>query len=99
MANAEAKVCANAIVRALNGETVDEDIATNSACYSPITNRKASWLSANFLYGDIYDAAGKVKGKGMHRLDIGEAPEKEVNGDSYEDMYQWADSLFADSFM
>lgn len=99
MANSEAKVCADAILRALSGEAPDENIATNSACYSPITGSTASWLSTNFVYGDIYDAAGNVKGKGMHRSDIGEAPAERVNKDSYEDMFVWADSLFADSFM
>ena len=98
MANAEAKVCADAIVRALNGEAPDTDIATSSACYSPITSKSASWLSANFLYGDIVDANGVVKGKGMHRVDLGEAPASQVGGDSLEDMYTWADSLFSDCY-
>jgi hypothetical protein len=98
MASSEAKVCADAILRALNGEAPDQNIATNSACYSPITNRKASWLSTSFIYGDIFDAASNVKGKGMHRVDAGEAPDEEVNGDSYEDMFQWAESIFSDSY-
>jgi len=34
MANSEAKICADAIVRAFNGEAPDEDIATSSACFS-----------------------------------------------------------------
>jgi len=99
MANSEAKICADAIVRAFNGEAPDQDIATSSACYSPITNRTSSWLSTNFIYGDIFDAAGNVKGKGMHRVDIGEAAFDMVDGDSYQDMYTWADSLFADSYI
>lgn len=99
MANSEAKVCADAILRALNGEAADQNIATSSACYSPITARTASWLSANFIYGNIYDAKGVVKGKGMHRLDLGEAPAQRVNNDSYQEMFTWADSLFADSFV
>jgi sulfide dehydrogenase [flavocytochrome c] flavoprotein subunit len=37
MANAEAKVCADAILRSLNGESPDKNITTNSACFSPIT--------------------------------------------------------------
>jgi NADH dehydrogenase FAD-containing subunit len=98
MANSEAKVCADAILRALRGESLDDNVATSSACYSPITSNTASWLSTNFIYGDIYDALGAVKGKGMHRVDIGEAPAERVNGDSYQDMFTWADSLFADSF-
>jgi NADPH-dependent 2,4-dienoyl-CoA reductase/sulfur reductase-like enzyme len=99
MANSEAKVCADAILRSLSGTPLDENIATNSACYSPITSSTASWLSTNFVYGDIFDAAGNVKGKGMHRTDIGEAPPDRVDHDSYEDMFEWADALFADSFM
>jgi NADPH-dependent 2,4-dienoyl-CoA reductase/sulfur reductase-like enzyme len=97
MANSEAKVCADAIVRALAGEAPDTNVATNSACYSPITAKTASWLSANYNYGDIYDAAGNVKGKGMHRVDLGEADR--ADGDNYEDMFTWANSLFADSFV
>jgi sulfide dehydrogenase [flavocytochrome c] flavoprotein subunit len=99
MANSEAKVCADAILRALNGEAPDQNVATNSACYSPITARTASWLSTNFIYGDVYDVNGAVKGKGMHRVDIGEAPAARVNNDSYVEMFTWADSLFADSFV
>jgi NADPH-dependent 2,4-dienoyl-CoA reductase/sulfur reductase-like enzyme len=98
IANSEAKVCADAIVRSFNGEAPDRNIATNSACYSPITNKTSSWLSTNFIYGDIRDVNGSVKGKGMQRVDIGEAEENMVDGDSYQDMFIWAESLFADSF-
>lgn len=99
MANSEAKVCADAIVRALSGQAPDEDIATSSACFSPITNTTASWLSANFIYGDIFDVNGMVKGKGMHRVDIGEAPSNNIDQGSFEDMYKWSESLFADTFI
>jgi NADH dehydrogenase FAD-containing subunit len=99
MANSEAKVCADAIVRSFTGQLPDEDIATSSACFSPITNTKASWLSTNFIYGDIVDAAGNVIGKGMNRVDIGEAPANKINGDSYQDMFTWADSIFSDSYI
>ncbi len=99
MANSEAKVCADAILRVFNGEMPDTDIATSSACFSPITNKTASWLSTNFIYGDIFDASGNVKGKGMHRVDIGEAPPNSVDGDSYQDMFTWAESIFADSYI
>ena len=98
MASAEAKVCSDAIIRSLLGEAPDQNIATNSACYSPITNKTASWLSASFIYGDIYDAAGNVKGKGMHRVDLGEAASDQIDSDSYEDMFKWSQSLFADAF-
>ncbi len=98
MASAEAKVCSDAIIRSFLGKEPDQNIATNSACYSPITNKTASWLSASFIYGDIYDAAGNVKGKGMHRVDLGEAAIDQIDSDSYEDMFKWSQSLFADAF-
>jgi NADH dehydrogenase FAD-containing subunit len=98
MANSEAKICADAIVRSFTGEAPDEDIATSSACFSPITNKTSSWLSTNFIYGDIFDASGNVKGKGMHRVDVGEAAADMIDGDSYQDMFIWADSMFADSY-
>ena len=99
MANSEAKICADAIVRSFAGEAPDEDIATSSACFSPITNKTSSWLSTNFIYGDIFDASGNVKGKGMHRVDVGEAAADMIDGDSYQDMFIWADSMFADSYI
>ncbi|MBU2642096.1 MAG: NAD(P)/FAD-dependent oxidoreductase [Gammaproteobacteria bacterium] len=98
MANSEAKICADAIIRSFTGEAPDEDIATSSACFSPITNKTSSWLSTNFIYGDIFDASGNVKGKGMQRIDAGEAEADMIDGDSYQDMFIWADSLFADSY-
>ncbi len=99
MANSEAKICADAIIRSFTGEAPDEDIATSSACFSPITNKTSSWLSTNFIYGDIFDTSGNVKGKGMHRVDAGEAAADMIDGDSYQDMFIWADSLFADSYI
>jgi NADPH-dependent 2,4-dienoyl-CoA reductase/sulfur reductase-like enzyme len=55
MANAQAKVCADAIVRLLAGQAIDTHtranaVTTNSACFSPITVDKASWLTAVFAY-------------------------------------------------
>ncbi|MBK8958900.1 MAG: hypothetical protein IPM80_10805, partial [Proteobacteria bacterium] len=98
MANSEAKVCADAIVRALNGEAPDRNVATSSACYSPITARSASWLSANFLYGDICGTAGAVRARACTASIRLKAPAGQVNQDNYQDMFTWADSLFSDSF-
>ncbi|MBK6508404.1 MAG: hypothetical protein IPG06_02415 [Haliea sp.] len=94
----EAKVCADAIIRHFLGEEPDQNIATNSACNSPITNKTRIRLSASFIFGDIYDAAGTVKGKGMHRVDLGEAASDQIDADSYEDMFKWSESLFSDAF-
>jgi sulfide dehydrogenase [flavocytochrome c] flavoprotein subunit len=45
IANQEAKVCADALVRIFAGGAPDPAPVTNSACYSTITMNKASWLT------------------------------------------------------
>ena len=48
--NSEAKVCADAILRTLNGVALYASPKTNSACYSPTSATEASWLTAVFEY-------------------------------------------------
>ena len=93
MANAQAKVCADAIIRDLAGlsNTDDErvsNITTNSACYSPITIDEASWLTANYAYDKDLDQ--------MTLTQIGEA--ERWSRENYRDMFAWASNLFTDSF-
>lgn len=94
MANSQAKVCADAIVRMSQGlnPLADPDrtanVTTNSACYSPITYSEASWLTANFAYD--------TKTKNMKLVQLGEAGQ--WNSGNYEDMLEWASNLFTDSF-
>ena len=90
MASSQAKVCADAILRSFAGLAPHPAPATNSACYSPISSSKASWLSANYQYDPATRTMKLVSDS------FGEA--KEANGDNYEDMFQWADNVFADSF-
>jgi NADPH-dependent 2,4-dienoyl-CoA reductase/sulfur reductase-like enzyme len=99
MANSQAKVCADAIVRLSQGfdPLADPDrtanVTTNSACYSPITYSEASWLTANFRYDT--DPTSATYGK-MKLVQLGEAAQ--WNSGNYEDMFQWASNLFSDSF-
>ena len=95
IANSEAKICADAIVRLVNGWPVDEpvrmqSVVANSACFSPITYDTASWLNAVFAY----DAASGS----MKRVDasFGEAPAR--SKDNFEQMLKWAARLFDDTF-
>ena len=98
MANSQAKVCADAIVRYLSnlnplgdGERT-KNITTNSACYSPITYSEASWLTANYAYGLATDG----KTYQMNLVQLGEA--EKWDGENFEDMFTWASNLFTDSF-
>ena len=93
MANAQAKVCVDAVLRLEAGMPIDasertENIVTNSACYSPITYDEASWLTAVFGY----DAVSSQ----MTLTHIGEAGN--WTRENFDDMFSWADNLFADTF-
>jgi NADPH-dependent 2,4-dienoyl-CoA reductase/sulfur reductase-like enzyme len=90
IANSEAKVCADAILRAFAGEDPDPEPTTHSACYSPITAKTASWLTAVFAYDP---ATGTMK---LVPEAFGEAPD--ATEENYEKMFDWASNLFADTF-
>jgi NADH dehydrogenase FAD-containing subunit len=90
MANSQAKVCANAIIRAFNGEAPDPSPVTSSACFSPITSTTAAWLTASFQY----DPATKA----MKRVEASFAEAAQPTSDGMQQMFHWADNIFADSF-
>jgi NADPH-dependent 2,4-dienoyl-CoA reductase/sulfur reductase-like enzyme len=91
MANAQAKICADAILRAFNGEAPDPAPMTNSACFSPITSKTASWLTAVYAYEQ---ASGEMR---VVPESFGEAASP--NSENYIDMFDWAANLFSDTFV
>lgn len=90
MANAQAKVCADAIVRNFAGLAPNPAPATNSACFSPITANTASWLTVVFQYDSATRTMKSVPAS------FGEASTPSVS--NYKRMFTWADSLFSDTF-
>ena len=93
MANSQAKICADAILRSVNGLSNDlaervDNITTNSACYSPITLEEASWLTANFAYS--------AASQSMQLTHIGASDR--WSRENYQDMFVWANNLFSDTF-
>ena len=91
MANSQAKVCADAIIRAFNGEEPDPNPVTSSACFSPITSTTAAWLTASFQYDPV--------SKTMKRVDASFAEAAKPTSDGMKQMFQWANNIFADSFV
>jgi NADPH-dependent 2,4-dienoyl-CoA reductase/sulfur reductase-like enzyme len=100
VANQEAKICADAIVRLfLNGRPDPQPVA-NSACYSPITSSTASWLTAVYQYDA---AAGKmtVASHGGQTV-VGGAPATateagSINSDNFKAMGIWFKALMGDT--
>ena len=90
IANAEAKVCADAILRIFAGGSPDPSPVTNSACYSPITANTASWLTVVFAYDTVTGTMKAVPGAS------GEA--SSINRENYDDMFVWFNNLMGDSF-
>jgi len=105
--NAEAKVCADAILKLIQtnssdtaqyianvGENSLPAVVTNSACYSPIkasTGSTASYLTVGYRADQ---SNGWVPTK--INASLGEAPSP--TGDNWKDMFDWAENLFYDTF-
>ena len=90
IANAEAKVCADAILKATSGRPPDPAPVTNSACYSPITWDTASWLTAVFQYDPV--------SKTMKAVPAASGEAHAPSKDHFEKMFDWANNLFADTW-
>lgn len=90
IANAEAKVCADAIIHMLKGEAVNPSPMTNSACFTPITKSTASWLSVVFRYDPV--------SKTMVPTGNGVTESLGATKDNYEDMIKWFNNLMSDTF-
>jgi len=88
--NQEAKVCANAIVRAFRGLAPDPSPVTNSACYSPVTMRSAGWLTAVFAKVPNQNAMSVVGGAATESA--------RASSDNYEMMGKWFNTLMAETF-
>jgi NADPH-dependent 2,4-dienoyl-CoA reductase/sulfur reductase-like enzyme len=88
IANAEAKVCSEAIIQLLAGGTVNTSPITNSSCFTPITSTTASWLSAVYRYD----------GTKMAPMGGAAVESNGATSHNYEDMLKWFNNLMADTF-
>lgn len=91
IANAEAKVCADAIIQVFKGGTINQVPMTNSSCFTPITKTTASWLTAIYRY-DPASKTMKIAGSDIPTESNG------ANSENYEDMLKWFKNLMADTF-
>lgn len=87
--NSEAKVCADAILRTLNGVALYTSPKTNSACYSPTSRTEASWLTAVYAYDPSTQSMVIVGGK---------PTAGPSTADDYKKMFLWSGNLFSDTF-
>ncbi len=90
IANAEAKVCVDAIVRLLTRGQPNPSPVTNSACNSPITANTASWLTVVSGYGPASRAMKVVPGASSEA--------HQPTADNFKEMEEWLTSLLADTY-
>ena len=89
--NSEAKICADAILRDLNGQAPYPNPKTNSACYSPTSSNEASWLSAVYKYD--------TTSNNMVLTDPNYYPKSSPSSRyNYNEMFKWSGNLFANTF-
>lgn len=95
IANQEAKVCSDAIIRAFQNQGADPAPVTNSACYSPITNSTASWLTGVYQY----DATSKTMRLWANGAFTDKAIESaDISSKNFSKMSTWFNTLMGDSF-
>ncbi|WP_456435589.1 FAD-dependent oxidoreductase [Thermovibrio ammonificans] len=88
--NSEAKVCADAVLRSLEGRLPFSHPKTNSACYSPVSLTEATWLTAVFKY----DPQKRDMVLASNYFPRSSPPSKR----NFKDMFRWAGNLFYDTF-
>ena len=88
VANQQAKICADAILRLQSGQQPDPAPVTSSACYSPITASTATWLSGVYQYDSA--SASMV----LSKLSASTGATRS----NYSDMHTWFGTLMQDTF-
>lgn len=97
VANQEAKICADAIVRAIGGQQPDPAPVANSACYSPITANTASWLTAVYQY-DASTRKMAVAANGGLTAGAKATEASSISASNFKQMNTWFNTLMSDSF-
>lgn len=97
VANQEAKICADAIIRLLGGQQPDQSPVANSACYSPITANTASWLTAVYQY-DSTSKKMLVAANGGSTTNAKATEASSITSENFAQMNTWFNTLMGDSF-
>jgi NADPH-dependent 2,4-dienoyl-CoA reductase/sulfur reductase-like enzyme len=97
VANQEAKICVDAIVRLMSGQQPDPAPVANSACYSPITAASASWLTAVYQY-DAVNKKMVVAANGGNTVGAKPTEAASITTENFKQMNTWFNTLMGDSF-
>ncbi len=97
VANQEAKICADAIVRLLAGAQPDPAPVANSACYSPITASTASWLTVVYQYDGANRKMVPANNGGV-TTGATATEAAAISNSNFRQMNTWFNTLMVDSY-
>lgn len=97
VANQEAKICADAIIRITGGQAPDSGPVANSACYSPITASTASWLTAVYQY-DASTRKMAIASNGGVTSGARATEAASITNGNFRQMNTWFNTLMGDTF-
>lgn len=90
MANSQAKVCADAILRSLTGLAPDAAPVTSAASFPQISSDTASWSTTTYYFDTVSRSMKAVAGTPA------EAPSP--TQDLYSTLFDWQKNLFSDTY-
>ena len=93
--NQGGKICADAIIKAFNFQAPDPSPTANSACFSPISSTKASWLTAVYQY-DPVSSSMVIRDQVSGGSAATEA--RSASTDNFGKMGTWFKTLMSDTF-
>lgn len=98
--NQGAKICADAIVRAFAGLPPYATPTANSACFSPLSNRLASWLTAVYQYEhDPVTGAWRFVARDQVAGTLGATEASGPSAEQFEKMGTWYRSLMNETYL
>jgi NADPH-dependent 2,4-dienoyl-CoA reductase/sulfur reductase-like enzyme len=96
--NQGAKICADAILRIFANQPPYATPTANSACYSPLSNTVASWLTAIYQYEQQVDSSWKYVARDQISTLTGATEASSASTGNFSKMNTWYKTLMTETF-
>lgn len=96
--NQTAKICADAILRLFNNTQPYSTPTANSACFSPLSNTLASWLTVVYQYEQQIDLSWKYVARDQVSAQVGATEAGSASTKNFKQMGTWYKTLMTETF-
>lgn len=96
--NQGAKICADAILRIFSNQQPYATPTANSACFSPLSNTVASWLTAVYQYEQQNDSSWKYVSRDQISTLTGATEASGASTKNFSEMSTWYKTLMTETF-